>query len=355
MIALALLCLCVLPASDKVELRFAPAEGSKVRRTITLEHALVVQEMVALTAAGSQASQNEISFKAHQVLRTLDEYRKSGEGRPQLLQRRFDEVGWNGFFEFPGGKEEIKAQSPLGGTSVVYTWIPEEHAYGKYYDARESPEEALLRLEEDLDLRALLPASAVAVGETWSVPSAALQDVFAPAGRLDLRFDAKKTRQNLLRTLRCGLAGNYGEFFGGESKGEAKLKLVSSADARGRPLASVELELEFENQVEQRELQQSQLTSNELLAGYKCNKAPVTWKFKGTGMLVWDLEKQRAASLKLQGQQTLVIETELTIGKQPPMGQRMTLSGGLSFDWRLDDPAAAAPPGPPAPPRQGQK
>jgi hypothetical protein len=353
-IALALLCLSALPATDKVELRFAPAEGSKVRRTITLDHALVVQEIVALTASGSQASQNEIAFKAHQVLRTLDEYRKIGAGRPQLLQRRFDEVGWTGSFEFPGGKEDIKAQSPLAGTSVVYTWVPEEQAYGKYYDAKESPEEALLRLDEDLDLRALLPAGAVAPGESWSVPAAALQAVFAPAGRLDLRFDAKKTRQNLLRTLRCGLAGNYGEFFGGESKGEARLKLVSSTDAQAHPLASVELELEFENQVDQRELQQSQLTSNELLAGYKCNKAPVTWKFKGTGTLVWDLEKKRAASLKLQGQQTLVIETELAIGKQPPVGQRMTLSGGLAFDWRIDDPAAT-PAGPPAPPRQGQK
>jgi hypothetical protein len=344
---LAPLLLAALLGGDKVELRFAPAEGSKVRRTITLDHTLVVQEM----RVGTQSSQEQIAFAAHQVLRTLDQFRKIGEGRPLSLQRRFDEAGWVGSFDFPQGKEEIKAVSPLAGTSVVYTWVPEESAYGKYYDARESPEEVLLRLGEDLDLRALLPGHAVAPGETWSVPAAQLETVFAPAGRLDLRFDAKRTRANLLRTLRCGMAGNYGEFFGGESKGECKLKLASVAEAKGRSLATLELEVELENKIEQRDLQQAQLTGAELVSGYQCKRAPVTWSFKGKGTLVWDLGAQRAASLDLQGSQKLAVEIELAIGKQPPVSQSMTLSGGLSFAWRIEDPALPVPPAPP----QGQK
>jgi hypothetical protein len=350
---LALLLLCALPGGDKVELRFAPAEGSKVRRTITLDHALVLQEMKSTTAAGEQTSQEQIAFSAHQVLRTLDQYRKSGDGRPLLLQRRFDEVGWTGSFEFPQGKEQIKAVSSLSGTSVVYTWVPEEQDYGKYYDARESPEEVLLRLGEDLDLRVLLPAGALAPGESWSVPAAKLADVFAPAGRLDLRFDAKRPRLNLLRTLRCGLAGNYGEFFGGESTGECKLKLASVGETQGRSLATVELEVKLENKIDQRGLQQAQLSGPELASGYQCKRAPATWNFEGQGTLVWDLGAQRAASFQLQGSQKVVIETELAIGKQPPFSQRMSLAGGLAFAWRIEDPATAAAP-PPATP-QGQK
>ncbi len=133
--------LCVLAgcgAGDRVELRFAPAEGARVRRTI-----------------GSGTL----------VLRTLDEYRKVGAGRPLVLRRTFEETA-----------------GPLARTSVVYTWVPEENAYGKYYDAFESSESALRDLAEDLDLRALLPAHAVALGESWSVPALDLRDPLRSAG-----------------------------------------------------------------------------------------------------------------------------------------------------------------------------
>jgi hypothetical protein len=353
LILLAALLVCAGLGAEKVELRFAPAEGSKVRRTITLDHVLVVQEVATVSAAGTQSSQDQISYKAHQVLRTLDEYRKVADGRPLLLQRRFDEIAWTGSFEFPDGKEQISAVSPLTGASVLYTWVPTEGAYGRYYDRRESPEEALLRLEEDLDLRALLPAGPVGVGETWSVPADKLAGVFGPAGRLSLQFDAKRPRLNLLRTLRCGLAGNYGEFFGGESTGQCKLKLAApgAADA-GRPLARLELEVELEQKLDQRGLMQAQLTGAELLSGYKCNRAPASWSFKGTGTLVWDLAAKRASSFTLQGEQKLQFESELSIGGQPPVAQRMKLAGALSFAWRIADPAEPEP-GPGAP--QGQK
>ena len=133
--ALSLLVLAGCAGGEKFELRFAPAEGSRVRRTIEVDHV---------------------------VLRTLDEYQKVGDGRPLLLRRKFEE-----------------ASSPFVGTSVVFTWVPEEGAYGKYYDARESSESALRDLTEDLDLRSLLPASAVAVGDTWTAPAAGLRDVLS--------------------------------------------------------------------------------------------------------------------------------------------------------------------------------
>ena len=131
--ALLSLALAGCAGGEKFELRFAPAEGSRVRRTIEVEHV---------------------------VLRTLDEYRKVGDGRPLLLRRTFEEA--------PG---------PFAGTSVVFTWVPEEGAYGKYYDARESVESALRDLAEDLDLRSFLPARAVALGDRWTSSAAGLRDV----------------------------------------------------------------------------------------------------------------------------------------------------------------------------------
>ena len=61
MILLAALLACAGLGAEKVELRFAPAEGSKVRRTITLDQVLVVQEVATISAAVTQLSQDQIS------------------------------------------------------------------------------------------------------------------------------------------------------------------------------------------------------------------------------------------------------------------------------------------------------
>lgn len=338
-----------LGAQQAVELRFAPAEGSAVRRSFVLDHTLVVQEFRTVSQGQTQTSQEPISLAAHQLLRTLDTYRKVGEGRPLLLQRRFEELAWNADFATGGPAEKIKAISPLGGTSVLYTWVPEEKDYGKYYDARESTEEVLLHLSEDLDLRALLPGHALHAGESWSVPAASLVDVLAPCGRLDWRFDAKRTRKNLLRTLRCGIAGNFSEYFGGESSGECKLTLAGvDTDKDGRR-ARVDLEIQLENKVDQRGLLQAQMTGPEIASGYRCLRAPVTWSLQGKGRLVWDLGANRAASLELEGTQSIAIEFEVAIGEQPPVTQHMRFAGGLRLRSTIEDPAkaAAAPPAPP--------
>ncbi len=347
---------CIGPqsAAPGVELRFAPAPDSQVRRTITLDHTLVVQEMQTTTRGTTQSSQENVSLSAHELLRTLDRYRSVADGRPLLLQRRFDEVAWNAEFSAASAPEKIKAVSPLAGTSVVYTWVPEEQAYGKYYDARESPEEVLLRLSEDLDLRALLPGHALQPGESWKVPADKLVDVFAPCGRLDLRFDAKRWRKNLLRTLRCGIAGNYGEYFGGESSGGCTLTLASVNSAKDAHRAEVDLALEFEQTIDQRGLLQAQMTGPEIASGYKCLRAPVSWSFTGKGHLVWDLDANRAASLDIDGTQKISIEFELAVGEQPPITQRMSFSGGLHFRWLIEDPAKAVAP-PPAPPVEPPK
>jgi len=270
--ALAALLLCTLLGSGKVELRFAPVEGSQVRRTITIDQ--------ALAAKGANPR------STHHVLQTLDLYRKVGDGRPLLLQRRFEQIDW--------GPSRVP---PLKGTSVVYTWVPEEAGYGKYYDALESSEAALRDLAEDLDLRALLPTGAVATGEAWSVPAAKLRDVLAPLGDLALNHEAVRE-----------FTGNLGE-----PRGECRLQLASVSELNGRSLATVELALKLENKVRASE--------------------PPTWSFEGRGTLVWDLGARRAASFALQGHQTLNSEV-----------LRSSVSGTLAFTWKIEDPASSEQP-----------
>jgi len=251
MSALAALCLCALLGSDKVELRFAPVEGSHVRRTITIDQTLAAKGVDPITT--------------HKVLRTIDQFRKVGEGRPLLLQRRFEKIDW--------GSSRVP---PLQGTSVVYTWVPEEGAYGKYYDAAESKESALRDLAEDLDLRALLPTGAVALRDTWSVPAAKLGGVFTPLGDLEVSG------------------------YLAESTGECKLTLASVTEQQGHSLATVELALKFEGKV---------------------------WSFEGRGTFVWDLSARHAMSFDLQGNQALHFEAP-----QP------SFTGTFACSWAIEDP-----------------
>ena len=253
MTSLAALLLCALAGGDKVELRFAPVEGSQVRRTIAIDQTLAAKGSEPLTT--------------RKFLRTLDQYRKLGDGRPLVLQRRFEQIG--------GSSAGV---SPLQGTSVVYTWVPEEAAYGKYYDALESSEAALRDLAEDLDLRALLPRGAVATGESWSVPAAQLRDVLAPLGFL-------------------GVTDYLGEL-----QGECKLALAAVGERQGRSIATVELALKIQN---------------------------ATWTFEGRGTLDWDLGARRAASFALSGDQTQHFEP-----------QAAPLAGTLAYTWKFEDPGS---------------
>jgi hypothetical protein len=177
-------------------IRFAPSEGSSAKKTFenkaefTLDH-------LSLSMNGQESPMQpemEMTLNSTQKVVVTDEYVANREGAPKKLRRTFDELG-NGVtmamkMEMMGQTQnhdqDIKGESELQGKKVVFTWDEEKKEYTKAFDASEGKDSLLKDLEEDMDLRALLPKGEVKEGEEWELDVSSLASVLAPGGNLSI-------------------------------------------------------------------------------------------------------------------------------------------------------------------------
>lgn len=345
---LSALLLCAL--AQDVDLSFGPKPGTYAVRRVNIEHELSLRELSSVRSGAVQSSTDPVDLRATQTLQCTDQYKQVGDGRPLVLERRFDTLDWKGNLLLAGKQDALSARSPMATLSIVYTYVPEEQDYGRYFSAREGVEEMLYGLREDLDLRCLLPVGPQAPGAQWTVEPSRMVDVFAPAGRWALAFQMKPAQRNIVRSIQSGIGCNLIEVFGGECKGKVEARLASADEAQAR----VELTVELSCLVDRRGLVQMQMNGPELASGFRCQSAPLNWSFQGKGFLLFDRQARRASELKLEGRQSVRLETELLVGNDPvSTTQRLAMEGALKLHWligdprdpRLKAPAGAAPQG----------
>jgi hypothetical protein len=347
---LSALLLCIVPQG--VELSFNPKAGTYAVRRIDIEHELSLRELSSVRSGVVQSSTDPVDLHSTQTLQCTDRYKQIGDGRPLVLERRFDTLEWKGSLLLAGKQDALSARSPLATLSTIYTYVPDEQAYGRYYSEREGVEELLHGINEDLDLRGLLPVGPQALDAQWTVEPARMVDVFAPAGRWALAFQVKPAQRNLVRSIQSGIGCNLIEVFGGECKGKVEARLASADEAQAR----VELTVELSCLVDRRGLVQMQMNGPELASGFRCQSAPLNWSFQGKGFLLFDRQARRASELKLEGRQSVRLETELLVGNDPvSTTQRLAMEGALKLHWLIGDPRDPRLKAPTGPAPQGQK
>jgi hypothetical protein len=321
-----------------VRLARVPRAGERLVHAFVLEHTLVAQRMTTRVGDVRQNSQDGIEISGRYALRFADELREVEGARAALFRRVLESAAL---------KVEMKLQaqnaaprtltldgtSPLVNAGVVFRRIAGEDAWGRIYDAQEVSEEFLPRLDPDLDLTAFLPPDPVAVGAAWSVPPERLGSVFAYGGLVPLRF-GKNDDALLVRTAAVGLGGPLAEVFGGSITGQVEAKL---RDVEG-PLARIALELDVRAERDQTALHRAKLSPAERLDGVEMQSARLTWSFRGTGLLTWNVAEGRCGSLSLTGAETVALATDMT-RPDGPVGSELELSGGLKLS--IDVSAAA--------------
>jgi hypothetical protein len=174
--------------------RFAPAEGSSVRKRYTERTSLSLDS--AEMRMGDQAIRPpamEFEVQVARELAVVDTYAALGKGRPARLSRVFERI--EGSLEVSSqeegrGREVAQAtyKSPLAGLEVVFTWDEEHGTYGVAFGkgVEDGDEELLEGLLEDADLRALLPEGDAKEGDEWALDPAAFGALLSPCG--DLRW-----------------------------------------------------------------------------------------------------------------------------------------------------------------------
>jgi len=177
-------------------IRFAPSEASSATKTFENQAEFSLDNISIRINGGDSPMkpEMEMSINSTQKVVVTDEYLANRDGAPKQLRRSFDElandvavaVKIEMIGQTQNNDHTIKGESELQGKKVVFTWDEDKGEYVKAFDPAADKDALLKDLEEDMDLRALLPKGEVKEGEEWDIDVKDLATVLAPGGNLSI-------------------------------------------------------------------------------------------------------------------------------------------------------------------------
>jgi len=317
------------------ELAFAPARGTELTRSfrIVQELGLVDSSTVVNEEEYDLDLKMELATETHVVVR--DRLAELGPGRPERLRRTFETLdrrtrGRVGTGSYRPTLQESESRSELVGASVELRWNATRQGFVAALVDGDAPLELLAGLEEDMDLRAVLPGRPVEPGDSWELDPGALVGILAPGGDVGLalvRTDDGGRSPEPEPSLRQKL---------GELGGEATALYEGVRREEGRELAVVRLSFRVRSQKDLTELLGTALAhqpgERQGIEEVTLESAESTDELDLEGELLWDLAAGHFRSLALAGDYTTSIHSVSSVrfmGRTNRMEQRRTMTGSL--------------------------
>jgi len=326
------------PAPQADSLAWRPTVGSRVQRSIRGSHTLTAERMEQSVNGESSMSQRLFDLSTRIRLRVTDELREVEDGRPSVVRRYYEQTTFSAETTRSLGRQQTKDAKFEGvgsvvDTGVVFTWVPEDGNYGRYFDAQEGVEESLPGLEADLSLRQLLPKEPVEIGAEWTLTPGVLRFLFTAGGDTDYQLNADKGI-NLLRLMRFGVGMNLEQVFGGEESGEVKARWLGTEEVDGKRLAMIDLTFDCVLSRDMKDRAATGMTVDELATGFEMESALVEMALKGGGRVRWDLGAGRlhdAVDIKASErvQVMLTLERERGEGEEPETNVQVLVMAGI--------------------------
>jgi len=278
----------------------------------------------------------EMTLNSTQKVVVTDEYVANREGAPKKLRRTFDELG-NGVtmamkMEMMGQTQnhdqDIKGESELQGKKVVFTWDEEKKEYTKAFDASEGKDSLLKDLEEDMDLRALLPKGEVKEGEEWELDVSSLASVLAPGGNLSI---LPKDMDSDQMAMGMPGMGSMSDWLRGAMEGSATGKLTALREVDGVKLAAVKIMAKLTVSKDMTDIVAEAMKNAKLppeAGGLEVDHMDIDYKFDGEGELLWDLAAGHAHSFNFSGPSHLNMDMAM---KMEAQGQNMSIEYGMEM------------------------
>jgi hypothetical protein len=318
-------------ALGQESLRYAPEEGMVLRRKFEVKHFLALKRSVTRIGELEEVGQRVFDVRNVEKLQTSDRILSVGDGRPLSVRRYFDRGTLDGFADLSGAGGAINLRalglSRLKGKSVMFTWIPKDGAYGRYFDAMDGVEEDLGSMREDLDLRLFLPEGAVEVGASWSVPAHAMGDALSPGGMLSFDF-SKSKNISLARTMRLGTASHLFELFTQEVGGEVSATLLEVEESEGARVAVVKVTWDVKTQTDLTELAMRNRASEERRFGQGVEEMSVGLELKGEGIFRWDLGGHHLLSYDFSSAEDVASVVKTRVDEEGPLREEVLEMGG---------------------------
>jgi hypothetical protein len=339
---------------------FAVKEGTNVQKRFELQHELTIQK-IELSGTGSDSlSQQQLELSSEIVLEVADTFQKTSPVRPLVLQRLFKSSSFHIDFAFSDASgrkipDAWDADSPMKNKSVVFTWVPEEKGFSRYYDQVEGVEEHLSTLTEDLDLRCLLPSGggggggngesgakdgqadagpekprAVREGDVWTLELKPLASLFSPGGSIPMSY-VNGGKGGLTTAILAGVGGPLSPVFAGSIKGNCTAKWTETKTTDEGKLAVIDLVLDLETEADRTEAARRYLRSEEDDDQSPVRHAGVKWKFTAyKGTLLWNLDAGRFEKLDLVGREDVTSDIQFARGVDAS-AQLLSMAGSLKI------------------------
>lgn len=280
------------------QLSFGPKEGTRLTKRFEMSMQLEKRSM-SLKIGGREmppeATENaRMDMKSVRTVEVEDEYVALDGERPTELKRDYtrvseDESSTIQMVGMPEPKEETKEKrSELEGKTVVFRWKPSEKEYAKAWDGDGAGDELLAGLEEEMDLRRLLPGKEVAEGDTWEIDVRDFDSLLGPGGKLGLAKDGDDDHQ-----------------FEDNATGVAKCTYKGVVEERGRKLANIGVECKVKSFMD--------------MAKDDSQKRRMDFEVTLEGDCYWDLEARHFSHHAFEGD----VKAELAMQESLDMGGRV--------------------------------
>lgn len=288
----------------EVALRFAPAEGAAVSKTFTSTASLEGGDL-RVVMDGQEVPPEflpeiELTVESAMVYAFTDRYASVADGRPTVLLRTYDEidethemttsiVGLEGSDDVDE-EQGTTGSSTLEGRTVRFAWDAEEGEYARSFEGGDGDVALLEDLEEDTDLRGLLPGGEIEVGDRWEVDAEDFAAWFLPGGDLGVVYEGDGADDMNADPTETSFDG------------ELVLKLTGVHDEGGERLAAIDVEGDVTMTV----VAPTDLDDIPVVDGDATETT--TSRYELTGELIWNVSAGRLARAELEAETTVEIE-----------------------------------------------
>ncbi|MAB79878.1 MAG: hypothetical protein CMJ89_11045 [Planctomycetes bacterium] len=288
-------------ATTGPELVFEPEEGTVLTRSFV---ATVDMDLVDYTATldGDELELNELELKISSVetIEVTDELVGVEDNRPTEIVRTFDELTQEATVTANGEESEQLSTSALEGRSLRFEW-DEDAEYYTIETADENgdlDDETLEWLEEDMDLRAVLPEDEVEVGDSWEIDEGVYLPLMWPGGLLDFSDEEEEEEvPDYRRELNQETIENL--------TGEGEATFENVREEGGVRVAVIRIDLEIETDASATESEGPADVDHGLDISRRIE-----------GVILWDLDHGHLFSVELEAEvemtrtRTRIVETE---------------------------------------------
>lgn len=310
---------------------FQPKEGATLTRTLTSRSQMTMDDM-SMTMNGSpmpMPMEIDMEMQMEQTVRVADRYVEVAGGRPRVLRRTYESLEQQSRFTMGGMPDgssqdhEVRGESDLEGKTVIFRWDEDEGAFRPRFPDDQGDAALLEGLEEDMDLRALLPEGPVSAGDTWQVEVRDLKALLMPGGNLKIEPTEKIEGAP-------GVGGDMGEMLGDMLEGEALAEYRGTREIDGVRVGVIHLTLKISSSNDMTDKIAEQMGEGPEGAEMEIDHVDVDLRMEGEGNLYWDLAAGLPHSYEMSGTVKMQMDMAMKMsmgGNAMNLGQLMQMSG----------------------------